>query len=114
MKVNWTAKLRSILWEIFPKKFAVDRTFIEDGKLQVIALQEEGNQLWTCQYCCYETHLQGTAYSDDAYVEEQIKKGKPPKEWGWIYDLPPSDAREAYTDCVDACMEGEECSDYEW
>ncbi|MEM7375570.1 MAG: hypothetical protein AAF587_43655 [Bacteroidota bacterium] len=97
------------LWQ-----FAMDRVMINNGNLVLVGMLKEGSQLWTCQYCCYETHLQGTAYTDGQYVAEQIKKGKPPKDWGWIYDLPPSDAREAFTDCVDACLSGEECSDYEW
>lgn len=106
-----TAKGIISLWQ-----FAADRVLVKGGTVRLMAMQEEGNQLWTCQYCCYEANLidEGHVYSDEDYAKEQIKKGKKPHEWGWIYDLPPSSAREAYTDCVDSCLEGGECSDYEW
>lgn len=105
------------IWSLW--QFAFDQIGINNGNLffytrSNLTKSDVEEALINCRYCCWENHLEGTVYANEQYVEEQIKKGLPPKDWGWIYDLPPSSAQEAYTDCMDSCTEGGECADYEW
>jgi hypothetical protein len=106
-KLNLNKSINGIvgLWH-----FAMDRIQIGSGGLEVVKYMPGNTAESACQLCCYEEHLEAFGTSDAAYVESQITAGKKPKDWGWYYELPPGDAREAYLGCVDSCLEGGECA----
>ena len=90
--------------------FSIDRIQINSNGLAVAKFMPGNTAAVDCQLCCYEEHLEAFGTSDGAYVEQQITAGKGPKDWGWYYELPPGDARQAYLGCVDSCLKGGECA----